>query len=1098
MAYKFQLGDARLSGSTVFEQALAGESTISASSTLSGQALTIDSGTAQITKAGAATLASLNNSSGGITNAGSIAGATTIDASGDLTVGSITNAEFTVDSAGNTDIDGTLNVEGVPTFQAAAVFSGGITTANAIAGATTISGSGAISGLSLDVEKGADFNAGGLTNAGAVSGVTTLAASGLMSVASISMDDGSTLGPDSVSDLVTLSADGDITIKDGAYDFNIAAHDGTNGLALGGTIVGASANELNYNQGVTAGTAGATATVVLDAAKDITGINNLTASYFSGNGSGITNINVENLDAAGSDTQVQFNQNGEFAGAAGFTFDGTGSVATSVLLSSADLKATNLVAGRLPLVSTAGLLDDVARIGYSTSRAAQLGGRDGLIVSSSASGSAYMLEGYFSAYDTSQDLIWDLSSAQMRSRVSLDISGSDSGADDVGLTVSSKMDGGASITGVGHIGVGASGTFEAMMFSTGVVSGSDAGKFESLQIDSTEVISSARAVSNVTSVAMAGALSGVTTVGASGLASLDGGINTNDDFTVDTDGNVVGVAGTFSGLASLDGGINVNDDFTVNTDGAVVAVGINAGGALSGVTTLAASGLASVASISMDDGSTLGPDSVADLVTFSAAGDITVKDGAYDFDIAAHDGTNGLKLGGVLVDASAADLNFTNVAAAGTAEASKALVLDAAKDITGINNLTASYFSGNGSGLTNIDASSISAAGSDKFLQFNQDGDFAGNAGLQYSGTGSVVISGSSSGFQSGELVFGTTGTKYGSLTVEEDDGYLFVMKNPNGGIDLSASDGIAAFIPDGLGFHIGNAMNMNFQFDLMDVNDESVVAYMSGSGAISGSGNFNIGGTLNADNLGNATVDLTADLMIIDDGASGAIKSTSLAQYATAIAGAGLAATAGALGVGAADESVTVDADALKVNRAVNGGLDVTGSGGTGGLKLSGSALVDGDFTHGSWYNDTFMFVDVNDRQASDGAAYLKKTTFATLATKLAGTGITATNGVLSLSQTSTPTAFASYATLVEGLNYQNSTALTGAMALTLPAASALDNGEFVKIKLAAGASSSNLVTINVGDASDTIDGESSIVLESPYAAVNLYRVAANTWRIL
>jgi hypothetical protein len=47
-----------------------------------------------------------------------------------------------------------------------------------------------------------------------------------------------------------------------------------------------------------------------------------------------------------------------------------------------------------------------------------------------------------------------------------------------------------------------------------------------------------------------------------------------------------------SGLASLDGGINVNDDFTVNTDGAVVAVGINAGGAITGATTIAASSTA--------------------------------------------------------------------------------------------------------------------------------------------------------------------------------------------------------------------------------------------------------------------------------------------------------------------------------------------------------------------------------------------------------------------------------------------------------------------------------------------------------------------------
>ena len=57
-----------------------------------------------------------------------------------------------------------------------------------------------------------------------------------------------------------------------------------------------------------------------------------------------------------------------------------------------------------------------------------------------------------------------------------------------------------------------------------------------------------------------------------------------------------------SGLASLDGGINVNDDFTVDTDGVLACVGANLGGAVTGVTTLAASGLASVASISMDDG----------------------------------------------------------------------------------------------------------------------------------------------------------------------------------------------------------------------------------------------------------------------------------------------------------------------------------------------------------------------------------------------------------------------------------------------------------------------------------------------------------------
>jgi len=56
------------------------------------------------------------------------------------------------------------------------------------------------------------------------------------------------------------------------------------------------------------------------------------------------------------------------------------------------------------------------------------------------------------------------------------------------------------------------------------------------------------------------------TVGASGLSSLDGGINTNDDFTVDADGNVVGVAATFSGLTNLTGSFSQAIHTFVATD----------------------------------------------------------------------------------------------------------------------------------------------------------------------------------------------------------------------------------------------------------------------------------------------------------------------------------------------------------------------------------------------------------------------------------------------------------------------------------------------------------------------------------------------------
>ena len=51
--------------------------------------------------------------------------------------------------------------------------------------------------------------------------------------------------------------------------------------------------------------------------------------------------------------------------------------------------------------------------------------------------------------------------------------------------------------------------------------------------------------------------------------------------------------------------------------------------------------------------------------TTTAAGAVTFLDGATDIDIAQHDGTNGLKLGGTLVTTTAATLN--NAATTGKA-----------------------------------------------------------------------------------------------------------------------------------------------------------------------------------------------------------------------------------------------------------------------------------------------------------------------------------------------------------------------------------------------------------------------------------------------
>ncbi len=54
-----------------------------------------------------------------------------------------------------------------------------------------------------------------------------------------------TLGTSQSSKVLTADANGNVTIEDGTNDFDIASHDGTNGLKLGGTLVTSTATEIN-------------------------------------------------------------------------------------------------------------------------------------------------------------------------------------------------------------------------------------------------------------------------------------------------------------------------------------------------------------------------------------------------------------------------------------------------------------------------------------------------------------------------------------------------------------------------------------------------------------------------------------------------------------------------------------------------------------------------------------------------------------------------------------------------------------------------------------------------------------------------------------
>ena len=189
MAYKFQLGASIVSGS-----------------------LTRDAGDLVIRNHANAVKAAITASSGNAKFEGNL------DAVGDLTVGTITMAEFTVAANGNTDIDGTLNVEGVPTFQAKSVHSlgaefadQGLTSVGSIADVTSIDGTGDLT-MGTITMTGMSVDADGDLTAKSVVGTTTVQATTELSGATLSI------------------GGGDVTISDAG------AISGSSNLSLAGNI----------------------------------------------------------------------------------------------------------------------------------------------------------------------------------------------------------------------------------------------------------------------------------------------------------------------------------------------------------------------------------------------------------------------------------------------------------------------------------------------------------------------------------------------------------------------------------------------------------------------------------------------------------------------------------------------------------------------------------------------------------------------------------------------------------------------------------------------------------------------------------------------
>jgi len=85
---------------------------------------------------------------------------------------------------------------------------------------------------------------------------------------------------------------------------------------------------------------------------------------------------------------------------------------------------------------------------------------------------------------------------------------------------------------------------------------------------------------------------------------------------------------------------------------------------------------------------------------------------------------------------------------------------------------------------------------------------------------------------------------------------------------------------------------------------------------------------------------------------------------------------------------------------------------------------------------------------------------------------------------------------TLAVGINYFEDMSSDGEDLVTLPASVDMTAGQSVKVKAPSDCSEARYITINRAG-SQTIDGATSIRLESPFAAVELVYVAADLWRV-
>merc|ERR1711871_1295764 len=447
----------------------------------------------------------------------------------------------------------------------------------------------------------------------------------------------------SVGTLTGLTVNGNVTVSSGGNDFDIASHNGTYGLKLGGVLVTSSAAQLNYLDIESLGTSEANKVVTADSDGVVklgllsTDTNadrvGLTVSHDT-NGTAATNlgagISFEIKDLGGVEEQGRI---------------------STIMDTVTDGREDSRIVFKVQDNGTLTAKADVQKTRFNIASSSSYAINNDDVLSATGLGS--------NVVSSSLTSVGTLTGLTVDGDVTVSSGGNDFDVASHDGTNGLKL-GGTLVTStaaeLNYLDITSLGTSQA---SKAVTAGSDGVVKIALSSSDTNADRVGLTVTHGTSGTPAANLGACISFEIKDLGGVEeqGRVSTVMDTVTDgsEDSRIVFMvqsSGTLTAKADVQKtrfNIASSSSYAINNDDVLSATGLGSNVVSSSLT------------------------SVGTFTGLTVNGDVTVSSGGNDFDVASHDGTNGLKLGGTLVTSTAAELNYLDITTLGTSQASKAV-----------------------------------------------------------------------------------------------------------------------------------------------------------------------------------------------------------------------------------------------------------------------------------------------------------------------------------------------------------------------------------------------------------------------------------------